>query len=68
MQTVLFVKLQSQTQAIGTTSNYIQDMRMIALLHQGGLPPLIIGKIKIIRTPVLVIILNFLTLTCPSPK
>jgi hypothetical protein len=49
MQTVLFVKLQSQTQAIGTTSNHIQDMRMIALLHQGGLPPLIIGKIKIIR-------------------
>jgi hypothetical protein len=34
MQTVLFVKMQSQIRNTGSTSDRIQDMKMIAPLHQ----------------------------------
>ena len=34
MQTVLFVKMQSQIRNTGCTSDHIQDMKIIALLHQ----------------------------------
>ena len=34
MQIVLYVKMQSQIRNTGSTSDHIQDMKMIALLHQ----------------------------------
>ena len=38
MQTVLFVKMQSQIRNTGSTSDHIQDMKMIAPLHQERQP------------------------------
>ena len=38
MQTVLFVKMQSQIRNTGCTSDHIQDMKMIALIHQERQP------------------------------
>jgi hypothetical protein len=53
METALFVKLQSQTQDTGITSNHIQDMKMIALLHNQRRPlPLITGKTNIVSIPI----------------
>ena len=45
MQTVLFVKMQSQIRNTGCTSDHIQDMKMIAPLHQER-QPLIQDKVK----------------------
>jgi hypothetical protein len=45
METVLFVKMQSQIRNTGCTSDHIQDMKMIAPLHQER-QPLIQDKVK----------------------
>jgi type VI protein secretion system component Hcp len=45
MQTVLFVKMQSQIRNTGCTSDHIQDMKMIDPLHQER-QPLIQDKVK----------------------
>jgi hypothetical protein len=38
MQTVLFVKIQSQIRNTGSTLDHIPDMKMIAPLHQDRQP------------------------------
>ena len=45
MQTVLFVKMQSQIRNTGCTSDHIQDMKMIAPIHQDR-QPLIQDKVQ----------------------
>jgi hypothetical protein len=50
MQIVLFVRQQSQIQDTGITSNHIQVMRMIILLHEGQIQISILGgKITIVH-------------------
>jgi hypothetical protein len=45
MQTVLFVKMESQIRTTGCTSDHIQDMKMIAPIHQDR-QPLIQDKVQ----------------------
>ena len=45
MQIVLYVKMQSQIRNTGSTSDHIQDMKMIAPLHEER-QPLIQDKVQ----------------------